>query len=82
MLVAGDHANNDMAGDEDDSLKSVLTAAGYNVSCIIRGMGECPHFRELFLEHITDAVRKSEVECQDGGCGAPVGKPEVLVDHL
>ena len=82
MLVAGDHANNDMAGDEDDSLKSVLTAAGYNVSCIIRGMGECPHFRELFLEHITDAVRKSEIECQDGGCGAPVGKPEVLVDHL
>ena len=82
MLVAGDHANNDMAGDDDDSLKSVLSAAGYKVSCIIRGMGECPRFRELFLEHITDAVRSSEVECQDGGCGAPVGKPEVLVDHL
>ena len=82
MLVAGDHANNDMAGDEEDSLKSVLTAAGYDVSCIVRGMGECPHFRELFLDHITDAVRKSEVECQDGGCGASVGKTEVLVDHL
>ena len=71
-----------MAGDEEDSLKSVLTAAGYDVSCIVRGMGECPHFRELFLDHITDAVRKSEVECQDGGCGASVGKTEVLVDHL
>ena len=82
MLVAGDHANNDMAGDEDDSLKSVLTAAGYDVNCIVRGMGECPHFRELFLDHITEAVRRSEVECEDRGCGAPVGKTEVLVDHL
>lgn len=58
MVVAGDHANNDMAGDEDDSLKSVLESHGYEVRCIVRGMGEYPEFRELFMDHIRDAVSK------------------------
>ena len=57
-VVAGDHANNDMAGDEDDSLKSVLESHGYEVRCIVRGMGEYPEFRELFMDHIRDAVSK------------------------
>ena len=52
MVVAGDHANNDMAGDEDDSLKSVLESEGISVRCIVKGMGEYPEFRELFLDHI------------------------------
>lgn len=59
MVVAGDHANNDMAGDEDDSLKSVLEAEGIQVRCMVKGMGEFPEFRELFLDHIravTDAL--------------------------
>lgn len=62
MLVAGDHANNDMAGDDDDSLKSVLEDAGYEVRCIVKGMGECPEFRNLFLDHIDVAVEKA---CKD-----------------
>ena len=56
MVVAGDHANNDMAGDEEDSLKSVLESQGYEVRCIVRGMGEYPEFRELFMDHIRVAV--------------------------
>lgn len=58
MIVAGDHANNDMAGDEEDSLKSRMLACGYDVKCILRGMGECPRFRELFMYHIDAAIRR------------------------
>ena len=56
MVVAGDHANNDMAGEEDDSLKSVLEAEGIQVRCLVKGMGEFPEFRELFLDHIKAVV--------------------------
>lgn len=56
MLVAGDHANNDMAGDEEDSLKSVLENAGYNVRCFVKGLGEIPSFQELFVRHADDAI--------------------------
>lgn len=40
LLVAGDHSKNDMAGDEPDSLKSILTAAGFQVTCSLMGLGE------------------------------------------
>lgn len=40
MVVAGDHAQNDMAGPEEDSWKSILTAEGYKVDAIVKGMGE------------------------------------------
>ena len=56
MLVAGDHANNDMAGDEEDSLKSVLEKSGYNVRCFVKGLGEIPSFQELFVRHADDAI--------------------------
>lgn len=56
MIVAGDHANNDMAGDDDDSLKSVLAANGYDVECIVRGLGEFQGFRKLFVQHVRDAM--------------------------
>lgn len=55
MVVAGDHANNDMAGDEDDSLKSIFESEGYDVKCVIKGLGEYKEFRELFVEHAEDA---------------------------
>jgi sirohydrochlorin cobaltochelatase len=58
MLVAGDHANNDMAGDEPDSLKSVLEHNGYKVFPVIKGLGEIPEFRRLFVDHISDAMKK------------------------
>lgn len=56
MLVAGDHAINDMAGEEEDSWKSILEAEGFQVECILRGLGENPFIRERFLIHAREAV--------------------------
>ncbi len=59
MVVAGDHATEDMAGNEDDSLKRLLLSEGLDVRCIVRGMGEFKEFRELFLDHIKDAMERA-----------------------
>ena len=40
LIVAGDHANNDMAGDSPDSWKNVIAAEGYEVEPVIKGLGE------------------------------------------
>ena len=56
MVVAGDHANNDMAGDEDDSWKSQLTAEGYEVECLIHGLGENEAIQQIYVEHTQAAV--------------------------
>ena len=56
MVVAGDHANNDMAGDEDDSWKSVFEAEGFEVKCLIRGLGENEEIRKLYVEHAQKAI--------------------------
>ena len=55
MLVAGDHAKNDMAG-EDDSWKSELEEAGYEVRVILRGLGEFHGIRKMFAEHIEAVI--------------------------
>lgn len=52
MIVAGDHATNDLAGDDEDSWKSLLKADGYEVRCILKGLGEYPQVRSLFVDHI------------------------------
>ncbi|KMZ55472.1 cobalt chelatase [Dorea sp. D27] len=51
MLVAGDHAKHDMAG-EEDSWKAELEAAGYEVKPLIKGLGEMKGIRNIFVEHI------------------------------
>lgn len=56
MIVSGDHANNDMAGREEDSWSSMFKAAGYDVQCILRGMGEYPGVREIFVRHVREAM--------------------------
>ena len=56
MVVAGDHAHNDMAGDEEDSWKSVFEAEGYEVECLLRGLGENEAIRQLYTEHAQAAV--------------------------
>ena len=56
MVVAGDHANNDMAGDEEDSWKTVLTDAGYEVVCVLEGLGQVPEIQQLYVEHAQAAV--------------------------
>ena len=57
MLVAGDHATNDMAGDEEDSLKSKFIASGCDVECVLEGLGEQKAFQQLFIKHIEEAMR-------------------------
>ena len=56
MIVAGDHANNDMAGDDEDSWKSVFTKEGYDVECLLRGLGEIEGIRNLISAHASDAI--------------------------
>lgn len=55
MIVAGDHANNDLAGEEEDSWKSVFEKEGYEVRCVLKGLGEYEGIRKLFLEHLAQA---------------------------
>lgn len=56
MIVAGDHANNDMAGDEEGSWKTEFENAGYEVTCILRGLGELPEIQQIFVEHAQKAI--------------------------
>ena len=56
MVVAGDHANNDMAGDDEDSWKSQFEAAGYQVECLLRGLGENETIRQIYVEHAQAAI--------------------------
>ncbi|WP_288580524.1 sirohydrochlorin cobaltochelatase [uncultured Veillonella sp.] len=61
MMVAGDHANNDMAGNEPDSHKSILEKEGFKVDTYIHGLGENPNIRNLFVERANeswDALQK------------------------
>lgn len=55
MIVAGDHALHDMAGEHEDSWKSRLEAEGYQVSPVLKGLGEYPEIRDIFIHHIMEA---------------------------
>lgn len=59
MVVAGDHANNDMAGDEDDSWKSMFLADGSfeSVECQIAGLGEIEAVQKVYVAHTADAIK-------------------------
>ncbi|SER82227.1 sirohydrochlorin cobaltochelatase [Lachnobacterium bovis] len=52
MVVAGDHANNDMAGDEEDSWKSKFKAQGYDVTCILEGLGQDYDVQQMYVNKI------------------------------
>ena len=56
MVVAGDHANNDMAGSEDDSWKTMFEAAGFTVDCQIAGLGEIADVQALYIAHTQAAI--------------------------
>lgn len=56
MIVAGDHANNDMAGDEEGSWKTAFQNAGYEVTIELKGLGELPAIQELFVAHARSAM--------------------------
>ena len=58
MVVAGDHANNDMAGDEEDSWKSMFTADGSfeSIDTQIAGLGRIPEVQALYVAHTAEAL--------------------------
>ncbi len=57
MVVAGDHARNDMAGDDEDSWKSQFTAAGFeSVEAQIAGLGGIEDVQKLYVEHTKMAL--------------------------
>ena len=58
MVVAGDHANNDMAGDDDDSWKSQFEASGAfdSIDCQIEGLGRIEAVEDLYVEHTKAAI--------------------------
>lgn len=58
MIVAGDHARNDMAGDGPESWKSILTAEGFSVEARLEGMGGMPEIQKMFV-----AKARRVIEC-------------------
>ena len=58
MVVAGDHANNDMAGDDDDSWKSMFEASGEfdEIDCQIEGLGRIDAVEQLYVDHTQAAI--------------------------
>lgn len=60
MVVAGDHANNDMAGDDDDSWKSQFEASGKfdSIDTQIAGLGEIKAIQDLYVAHTADAINE------------------------
>lgn len=56
LIVSGSHVLEDMAGANQDSWRSRFSAAGYEVKCVLKGLGEYPAIRRIFLRHIAEAV--------------------------
>jgi len=57
MIVAGDHAQNDMAGDEDDSWKVIFTKMGIDVETVLQGLGEKDEFADIYVNHLKDLMK-------------------------
>lgn len=61
MIVAGDHATNDMAGSEEDSWQSILVKEGYDVKPVLKGLGMNDKFASIFVQHIADAAKERNI---------------------
>jgi len=62
MYVAGDHARNDMAGDQEDSWLTLLENDGYQVTPVLEGLGQNPAVRAIFLNLLEQAAREAAIE--------------------
>ncbi len=62
MIVAGDHASNDMAGEEADSWKSQLETAGFSVTPVLQGLGDNVAVRRIFIKHLQDAATEAGID--------------------
>lgn len=58
MIVAGDHANNDMAGDEEGSWKNVFEQEGFEVECVLKGLGQYESVQKMFVTHAKALIAK------------------------
>ena len=56
MIVAGDHASNDMAGDEEGSWKDTFTKAGYEVECVLNGLGQYEGVQQILIDHAAATI--------------------------
>lgn len=56
MLVAGDHAINDMAGEKEDSWKNVLINTGFKVDMYLHGLGENLAYQDIYVQHVRDII--------------------------
>ena len=56
LLVAGGHTVKDMTGNQADSWKSTLTRAGFQVECILRGLGELEPWADIYVRHVKEAM--------------------------
>ena len=67
MVVAGDHANNDMAGDDEDSWKSLFEAKNVfsSIDCQISGLGRIENIKQVYVDHLKDAMAGSDLGIED-----------------
>ena len=86
MIVAGDHANNDMASDEEDSWKTAFTKAGYEVETRLKGLGEIEAIQELLVAHAQEAMDQLDEDFTTGDASLDdprnadgIGEQELLV---
>ena len=56
MIVAGDHAQNDLAGEDPDSWMSRLSSEGYEVTPVLKGLGEYPKIRQILVDHVQHVI--------------------------
>lgn len=59
MIVAGDHAQNDLAGEDPDSWMNRLSSEGYEVTPVLKGLGEYPEIRQILVDHVQQAMDAS-----------------------
>ncbi|NLX93883.1 MAG: cobalt chelatase [Clostridiales bacterium] len=72
MIVAGDHANNDMAGDDEDSWKTILTEDGYEVETVLEGLGQIKGIQDIFIEHVKEAIDSPSISAAPAAPAAGV----------
>jgi len=60
MVVAGDHAQNDMASDAEDSWKTMLENEGFDVEIYLHGLGENLSFQNMYVEHVQESISREK----------------------
>ena len=82
MVVAGDHAHNDMAGDAEDTWKAVFANAGYETQCVLKGLGQYPAVQQMFVDHVADALAGEHLPQPEQEAEVPSGVilPTLIAD--